>query len=300
MTGPSDDLVLTRYTDPRAFSAVVSPAMTGDDVATEAANCLQLGLLSDMLAGRILDPYLATVALSDSPAEPLLSVMQTPPYRLILGDPSAAAPGLERLLEPLFQALPADLPGVLGPVEVTAYFAERYAELHGVNHELVMSERVHLCHRVTMPQRVPGRLRRATPADEALLVRWWRAFQLEAVPNEPDRAEASVKRDLYAEVGGLWVWEVEGEPVALAGARGPTPRGMRVGPVYTPPEKRRNGYAAALVGSLTQLLIQQGREFVFLFTDLANPTSNALYARLGYVGVADRSMYDFTPNPPTR
>ena len=297
MTGPSDDLVLTRYADPRAFAAMVSSAMTVDDVATEAANCLQLGLLSDMAAGRILNPYLATVALQDSSGEPLLSVIQTPPYRLILGDPSAAAPELERLLEPLFQALPADLPGVLGPVEITGYFAKRYSELHGVGHTLVMSERVHQCQRVSLPQGVPGRMRRATAADEALLVRWWRAFQQEAVPNEPDRAEASVKRDLYADVGGLWVWELNGEPVAMAGARGPTPRGMRVGPVYTAPERRRNGYAAALVGSLTQLLLDEGRDFVFLFTDLANPTSNALYARLGYVGVADRSMYDFTPLP---
>lgn len=292
----STDLVLTRYSDAHEFAAVVTPGMS----ANEAANCLQLGLLSGMLQGQFVEPYLATVAPAARAGEPFLNVMQTPPYRLILGEPSANAPALGSLLKPLLRTLPADLPGVLGPVEITGYFARSYSELHGVGHTLVMSERIHQCERVSMPQGVPGRMRRATAADEALLVHWWRAFQREAVPMEPDRAEASVKRDLYADVGGLWLWEVEGQPVALAGARGPTPRGMRVGPVYTPPEKRRNGYAAALVGSLTQLLLEQGREFVFLFTDLANPTSNALYAHLGYVGVADRSMYDFTPNPPTR
>ena len=261
----------------------------------EAANCLQLGLLDGMLAGQFVDPYLATVSAPGREDEPLLNVIQTPPYRLILGEPSGAAPGFDDLLEPLLRSLPADLPGVLGPVRISARFAELYAAQLGLEQILSMSERVHQCARVVMPVGVAGSMLRATPEHTDLLVRWWRAFNVESVPNEPDRAVESVQRDLHAETGGLWLWQVDGEPVALAGARGPTPNGIRIGPVYTPPEKRRNGYAAALVGSLTQLLLGEGREFVFLFTDLANPTANALYGRLGYVGVADRSMYDFTP-----
>lgn len=260
----------------------------------EAANCLQLGLLDGMLAGLFEDPYLATVSAPGREHEPLLNVIQTPPYRLILGEPSSAASEIDDLLEPLLRALPADLPGVLGPVQLSARFAELYAARHGVEQVLAMSERVHQCAQVILPAGVAGSMVRATPEHADLLVRWWRAFNEEAVPNEPDRAVASVQRDLHAETGGLWLWQVDGEPVALAGARGPTPSGIRIGPVYTPPEKRRNGYAAALVGSLTQKLLNEGREFVFLFTNLANPTANALYRRLGYVGVADRSMHDFT------
>jgi len=259
----------------------------------EAANCLQLGLLDGMLAGLYEDPYLATVSAPERKDAPLMNVIQTPPYRLILGEPSSLAPELDDLLGPLLSGLPADLPGVIGPVQISAWFAELYAARHGLEQVLSMSERVHQCTRVVMPVGVPGNMVRATPQHADLLVRWWRAFNAEAVPNEPDRAVASVQRDLHAEPGGLWLWQVDGEPVALAGARGPTPNGIRIGPVYTPPDKRRNGYAAALVGSLTQKLLNEGREFVFLFTNLANPTANALYRRLGYVGVADRSMHDF-------
>lgn len=259
----------------------------------EAANCLQLGLLDGMLAGLYEDPYLATVSTPERKDAPLLNVIQTPPYRLILGEPSSLAPELDDLLGPLLSGLPGDLPGVIGPVQISARFAELYAARHGLEQVLSMSERVHQCTRVVMPVGVPGNMVRATPQHADLLVRWWRAFNAEAVPNEPDRAVASVQRDLHAEPGGLWLWQVDGEPVALAGARGPTPNGIRIGPVYTPPDKRRNGYAAALVGSLTQKLLNEGREFVFLFTNLANPTANALYRRLGYVGVADRSMHDF-------
>jgi predicted GNAT family acetyltransferase len=36
-----------------------------------------------------------------------------------------------------------------------------------------------------------------------------------------------------------------------------------------------------------------GAAEVVLFPDLANPTSNALYQRLGYEAVADRAIYSF-------
>lgn len=261
----------------------------------EAVNCLQLGLIDGMLKGNFEDPYLVTLVPEGQEADPVFNAIRTPPYRLILGEPSGPVRSPAQLLEPLLADVPGDLPGVLGPVDLSKEFAQRYAAENGVGYELMMSERVHQCEQVSMPTGVPGRLLRATAEHRELLVRWWRAFRDEAVPNEPDRAEASVARDLAATEGGLWVWEVEGRVVSFAGARGPTPNGIRIGPVYTPPEERRNGYAAALVGGLTQLLLAEGRRFVFLFTNLANPTANALYRRLGYRGVADRTVYDFTP-----
>src|SRR5690606_23847595 len=107
---------------------------------------------------------------------------------------------------------------------------------------------------VEPPTGVAGRMRRADDDDTELLVDWRRAFDDEVGPHGPASAEHAVARDLAANPGGLWLWEVGGEPVALAGARGPTPSGIRVGPVFTPREQRGHGYAGALVGRLTQLL----------------------------------------------
>lgn len=275
-----------RFADPAEYSQLMTPLL----LEQEAANCLQLGLLSDMTQGQHQGALLATVGVDGQP--PQLSLMQTPPYRLILGQP---APGADEatLLQLLVAQLPADLPGVVAPVQFGQRFARAYTRQHGGRARLNVSERIYACHAVNPPAGVPGRMRRATARDRELLIRWRRAFGIEAVPSEPDRSEEHVQRDLSADPGGLWLWEVSGEPVAMAGARGPTPNGIRVGPVYTPPEKRNNGYAAALVAQLTQLLLDQGRGFVFLFTNLANPTANALYQRLGYRGAADRSMYDF-------
>ena len=75
-------------------------------------------------------------------------------------------------------------------------------------------------------------------------------------------------------------------PVSLAGHAGETPNGARVGPVYTPPELRGRGYASALTAALTEQLLER-RRFCFLFTDLANPTSNSIYQRIGYRPVTD-------------
>lgn len=92
---------------------------------------------------------------------------------------------------------------------------------------------------------------------------------------------------------GMYVWDVAGMVVAMAGHSGPTPHGMRVGPVYTPQDLRGRGYASALVAALSQMLLDGGRQFCFLFTDLANPTSNHIYQTIGYEPVTDVDNYRF-------
>lgn len=83
-------------------------------------------------------------------------------------------------------------------------------------------------------------------------------------------------------------------PVAMAGVSGRTPSGARVGAVYTPPDRRRRGYASALVATLSQAQLDAGARFCFLFTDLANPTSNKIYQDIGYEPVCDVDEYRFS------
>ena len=80
----------------------------------------------------------------------------------------------------------------------------------------------------------------------------------------------------------------------MAGVGGLTPHGIRIGPVYTPPELRGHGYASNLVAGVTQRQLDAGRDYVFLFTDLANPTSNKIYQDIGYQPVNDIDEWDFT------
>jgi predicted GNAT family acetyltransferase len=86
--------------------------------------------------------------------------------------------------------------------------------------------------------------------------------------------------------------------VSLAGFGGSTPNGVRIGPVYTPPESRGHGYATSLVAHVSARLLERGRRFCFLYTDLANPTSNAIYERIGYERVCESDEIGFKPRSP--
>ena len=92
--------------------------------------------------------------------------------------------------------------------------------------------------------------------------------------------------------GRLFFWK-DPEPVSMAGSAGPTPSGIRISAVYTPPGLRGRGYASAAVAALSQKMLDGGRRFCFLFTDLANPTSNSIYQKIGYQPVCDFEERDF-------
>jgi uncharacterized protein len=143
-----------------------------------------------------------------------------------------------------------------------------------------------------------GGPRPATPADREQVVAWFLAFAEEVLPSEDDRDRQirMVESRLTAsEDAGIWVWEDGGGPVAFSGYGGATPNGIRIGPVYTPPDLRGRGYGTSLVASQSRWLLETGRSFVFLYTDLDNPTSNALYRRIGYRMIAEAGEVRFDP-----
>ena len=164
-----------------------------------------------------------------------------------------------------------------------------------------MRQGIYALEHVQPPSGVPGSARVATADDRELALRWWLAFGEEVLheggPGR-DRAEATLDHRLSSPSAGILLWEDAGEPVSIAGWGGPTPNGIRIGPVYTPPDLRGHGYATALSAELSQRLLDGrlfdgGRRFCFLYTDLANPTSNAIYERIGYRRVAESAEIVF-------
>jgi hypothetical protein len=124
---------------------------------------------------------------------------------------------------------------------------------------------------------------RVAGSGDALLLRdWFHRFVDEAGIGPPD-VDAEVRS--LVDSGSAFLWDDDG-PVCMTVAKGPTPNGIRIGYVYTPPMRRKRGYASALVAGVSQRMIDEGRRFCFLYTDLANPTSNEIYRRLGYEQVA--------------
>jgi len=144
------------------------------------------------------------------------------------------------------------------------------------------------------PAPVPGGTARlAAERDRDLLAGWFDAFAREV--GDPPRHDNHAVVDERLGYGGITVWETRGVPVSLAGRTRTVAGMMRVAPVYTPPELRGRGYAGAATAAVSQAALDAGVRQVVLYTDLANPTSNALYQRLGYRPVEDRVVFSFEP-----
>ena len=136
-------------------------------------------------------------------------------------------------------------------------------------------------------------MREAAPEDRELVLDWVRAFLREAIPGDsPESADGFLEHNAADPDGRIVLWE-DGGPVSIAACASRTPHGIRIGPVYTPPEHRRRGYASALTAELTGQLLAGGRDFCFLYTDLANPTANSIYRQIGYRPVTEVEQWRF-------
>jgi Predicted acetyltransferase len=264
--------------------------------AREAEQNLIFGICSNLQADPsqyASPPYLAAVVHGDRVVG---TAIRTPPWRLVLG--VMEHPGAVHQLVADLAADPAgaDLPGAVGPSEPARHFAEAWGEATGVTARLVRHERGFQLRKVVPPRPAQGSMQRAQPSDRALLSEWARAFHEEALFGGPDQDYDGMADRWIRGVGRTaFLWWDEGRPVSLTGVGGLTPNGIRVGPVYTPPELRGRGYASNLVAQASQLELDAGRAFVFLFTDLANPTANKIYQAIGYEPVNDVDEYDFRP-----
>jgi GNAT superfamily N-acetyltransferase len=227
---------------------------------------------------------------------PVAAALQTEPHHLILGDPAT-----DSALDAVLDAVHEDgvpFPGLMANVPFAEAAGRRWAERTGRTWETSIREGVWRLTRVREIARPAGAARPASAGDRELLVEWNRDFLIEALP-EPEEdlphVEERVDRALTQDDAGTWLWETEGAPVALSSYWGPTPTGIRVGPVYTPPAHRRRGYATALVADLSAHLLAAGHGACYLSTDLANPTSNSIYARIGYERICDSARIRFRP-----
>ena len=280
------------FSDPEEFRSHVDPLLSRD----EARNCLFFGITGTLVDRPETYREFHLWAIDDS-GEPVAAAAMTPPHNLLLADgaPDEALATIAGFLD----NNEFELPGAQGNRPSVDRFCRLWTERKDVDAELEVEMGVHALSEVREVPTVTGAPRAATLDDLDLIVDWVTDFLEEADPRSPSSSvDRSVRSRLGVdpELGGIWLWEVDGEPVALSGYGGRTPNGIRIGPVYTPPNSRRQGYATALVARQSGWLLEQRREFCFLFTDMANPTSNSIYRKIGYEKVGDARRYGFTPS----
>lgn len=271
------------FDDAREFREQADPLLLAD----EAANNLILGVTQTVIDHLKGFTFVGWITLDDG--RPTAAAAQTVPYNLILGIPRS-----EQAIVLLANEI-GDIPGVVGcRPGVDAFVAARPESFR-----LKMSQGVYQLDAVTFPPPVDGDSRPARIDDAAELADMWIAFEEEAIGEVENakgtRENVRLRIETQSPRHGAWVHEVDDQIVSLSGHKGPTPNGIRIGPVYTPPEQRGRGYASQLVATQSQWLLDNGHRYCFLYTDLANPTSNSIYRRVGYRQIAESAHYELSP-----
>jgi GNAT superfamily N-acetyltransferase len=190
------------------------------------------------------------------------------------------------------------VPGVTAEHRTAAAFAEAWQRRTGA----VPTRRVRLVlHRLgalTPPEPFPpGRGRVTGPRDLDHVRRWCGEFAAD-VGETVATDHASWPGTRFAEKQYTF-WETpDGTPVSMGGSTPLLHGHIRVDPVYTPAPHRGHGYAAAVTSEVSRTALAAGAREVVLFTNAANPTSNALYRRVGYRPIGPIDVYDFAAAAP--
>lgn len=279
-------LRVDRYTDASAFLKAAGSWLA----SAEVENNVMLTIASSIADGTrtLKEPAHFAAVLDGEHIDCCGS--QTPPHGMLITD--GTADGTAALAADAYAAL-GRLPGVTGPRAAAAGFVKAWLALAGGRADVSMRQRLHKLDRINpdLPT-VSGRLRLVDPGERDLAVEWVLAFAREALPDAPtgDIAEGV---DRHLSRGTLYFWD-DGAPVTMCADAGSSGSIARINTVYTPPALRKRGYATAAVAALTRHLLGGGRRYCCLYTDLANPTSNSVYRRIGYRPVCDIDQYKFS------
>jgi RimJ/RimL family protein N-acetyltransferase len=208
---------------------------------------------------------------------------------LVSGLPPASATEAAAALAPV------DLVGVRGTPSTATAFSQAWVDVAGASADQSRIDTLYRLGDFSPTGGVAGASRTAGHDDEELVAGWLDAFGVEAMAAPSD---ATVGRDTFRKIaaagGQLALWTIDGEPVAMARAHAPALGVCRIGPVFTPPRHRGNGYGAAVTTAAVRHALESGARDVVLFADVANAGSNRIYRRLGFLPVDEHVEYEFS------
>ena len=223
--------------------------------------------------------------------------VRTPPLRLVLystDHQNPSEPALSYLINYLVQ-INTLLPGILAPNILATQFSNLWSQATQDNHKTNLLERVFRLDKVIPPSKCSGHFRKCEAPDLKILSQFFMDFKSEALGEKStlDENEESVLS--FIEKGTIYCWE-DKQITAIASSSRPTKNSISVNMVYTPSPFRKKGYASNVTAALSQELLDNGYDFLTLFTDLNNATSNKIYTQIGYKPVGDITAMDFHQN----
>lgn len=223
--------------------------------------------------------------------------LRTPPYNQIISyteEKNSIPVLIDKIIEN-----GVDLPGILGFKEGAQLFADIWTDKVRKNKILNMNERIYRLEKVNPQILDVNQFEVATTEDTDLLVNYAKDFIQDVYANSPqeqverNRKQIAKNMEKWVSEGIVYTLRTNNTIVSITKASRDTPNGKAITLVYTPPKYRRKGYATELVAKLCQLILDEGKKFCFLFTDLANPTSNKIYMNIGFKPIMDVDDYRF-------
>jgi predicted GNAT family acetyltransferase len=281
---------LKRYGSADTFWREVAPFL----LANEAENHLIISIARTLIEdpARYEDPYLAA-GLNRTGSVCAVALM-TPPHNLLLD--RCDEEFMESVLLDLGARL-ATVRGVTGPDDIPKRLCEMVADSGGRAATPAMALRTFKLSCLNELPVAAGRFDCASAPDRKVLASMISGFEKDARADVSDGAQRTADRLIDEKL--LYVWRDEADAVvSMAGTATGTPHGKRIGWVYTPPHLRGRGYASSVVAELSRHILESGKQFCFLFTDLSNPVSNRIYRRIGYEPICDFNDYRFEEEKP--
>ncbi|UOQ45254.1 GNAT family N-acetyltransferase [Halobacillus salinarum] len=277
---------VVQYCNPQEFADIIEPLL----MEKEAANNLPLGIIDRLVKGTFKQDEVFMYVIKEK-GEPVYMTMRTPPHLWILPDvPSLKIEHIEALTHHFWKRS-LEVPGVIGEEQGIQWFLDSWKSLTGQEAELQMHQAVYQLDTLLAKPEGNGNLVTAAKEHHSLLTGWLVQFEQETGISL--HQEASEVAEQWIEDQRVYLWVVDGEAVSMAARARTTPHGVTVNGVFTPDEKKRNGYATRAVWELTDLLLKKGYQFCALYTDLSNPTSNAIYKKIGYQWIGNSKVYHF-------
>ena len=263
------------------FRAVAEPFYGRDPVGhTIELTVLRGGLPDDSLLLTVWDN-----------SEIVGAAMQTPPYPLTCN--GIPARSVDVVAAEVARTRP-ELTGVRGASRSAVAYADAWRAVTGRVGSVTVEERLYRLGTLRPPATVQGAYRAADDGDRAVLVDWVEQFFVETFGHSRDNQTGEAFVRTAKDKGDQFLlWIVDAAPVSMAMLRAPAAGVSRIGPVFTPVDRRAHGYGSAITAAAADLARRRGVADVVLFADLANPTSNGIYQKIGFEAVADSVRFEF-------
>lgn len=223
-----------------------------------------------------------------------LTALMTPPHNITLyaTDNIISPAAIDCLIDGLKEH---EIPGVTTEKTLAEIFAKEYTLRKGIAFQTTMSQRIYELTAVNPDIQMVGSVRLLDEGDIHFFPYWAEAFYAAASYGKTEMSIPQQAAPYLYRIAArkLYILEEDGIPVSMAGYTREMQTAIGVAFVYTPPYERGKGYATSIVAQISQHALDIGYTKCVLYTDLANPTSNSIYQKIGYKPICDSLQLKF-------